>query len=74
MSHSTLTQKGQATIPADVRKKLGLQPGDKVGFKIEKDNVIVVKITPFDSEYHIALAGSLSEWNTPEDDEAYEDL
>lgn len=71
---STITSKGQATIPADVRKELHLLPGDKVGFDIVDHKVILIKIRPFDAEYHKALAGSLSEWESPEDDEAYNDL
>jgi AbrB family looped-hinge helix DNA binding protein len=31
---STITSKGQVTIPAEVRKHLGLKTGDKVGFVI----------------------------------------
>ena len=31
--HSTLTSKGQITIPLSVRQKLGLKPGDKLAFE-----------------------------------------
>lgn len=77
MSHifvSTVTSKGQATIPAEVRKKLHLQPGDKVGFNITDNEVILIRISPFDVEYHKALSGLLSEWESPNDDKAYNDL
>ncbi len=40
--YSTVTSKGQATIPAPLRKKLGLQTGQKVIFE-EKENEIVIK-------------------------------
>ena len=30
-----LTEKGQVTIPIDVRERLGLQPGDDVTFTME---------------------------------------
>jgi antitoxin PrlF len=33
MSMSNVTQKGQVTIPAAMRKALGLKPGSKVRFK-----------------------------------------
>lgn len=36
-----LTEKGQVTIPIDVRNFLGLQPGDDVEFVIE-ENVVHV--------------------------------
>ena len=74
MNYSKLTQKGQATIPADVRKKLHLHPGDRICFKIQNDHVLLVKVKPFDAEYHQAVAGTLSEWDSDEDDAAYEDL
>ena len=43
MQASTLTSKGQVTIPSDVRKQLGLQPGDRVGFIVEGDEVRLVR-------------------------------
>jgi len=46
-----ITSKGQVTIPKKVREKLGVQPGEAVGFD-EKGGVIFIKkaITksPFD--------------------------
>lgn len=39
---SRLTRKGQVTIPAEVRRKLGLKQGDKVAFVQEGDTVTVV--------------------------------
>lgn len=74
MNISTITQKGQATIPAEVRKKLDLHPGDKIGFDVSNGNVMLIKIKPFDYEYHQALAGTLSEWSSKEDDDAYGNL
>lgn len=74
MPISTLTSKGQATIPAEIRKSLKLRAGDKVVFEIINEQVIVRKITPFDHAYHAGLTATLNEWNSPEDDEAYRDL
>lgn len=39
---STITQKGQATIPAAIRKNLGVNPGDQIIF-VKEDNKTVVK-------------------------------
>ena len=43
MQFSTVTVKGQVTIPADLRKQLGLSPGDRVGFVIENGALRLVK-------------------------------
>lgn len=43
MQASTLTSKGQVTIPANVRKQLGLRPGDRVGFIVEDGEVRLVR-------------------------------
>lgn len=37
---TTITSKGQVTIPKPVREKLNLQPGDLVDFVIEDDGGI----------------------------------
>ena len=43
MRNSTLTSKGQVTIPAEVRRRLGLHPGDHVGFIVDGDEVRLVR-------------------------------
>ncbi len=42
MSTSTLTSKGQTTVPKDVRRHLGLKPGDKIRFLVEDDGRVVI--------------------------------
>ena len=42
MSTSTLTSKGQTTIPKDIRKRLNLQPGDRLEFVIDEDGRVLV--------------------------------
>lgn len=39
MSHSTVTSKGQTTIPRDVRQAMRIKPGDKLVYSIEGDHV-----------------------------------
>jgi len=41
MSSSTVTSKGQTTIPKDVRDLLQLHPGDRVEFVIHGDSVVL---------------------------------
>jgi len=61
MPSSTVTSKGQITIPADMRDALGLKPGDRVSFELEKDGLIrVVKIQSITD----ATSGSLKEYAT----------
>ena len=36
---ATLTSKAQVTVPAEVRRHLGLKPGDKLAFAIDGDQV-----------------------------------
>lgn len=43
MYSSPLTVKGQVTIPVDIRNRLGLHPGDKIGFAIENDHVVLFR-------------------------------
>jgi antitoxin PrlF len=42
MSIATLTRKGQTTIPKDVRRRLGLKPGDKIRFMVNPDGTIAL--------------------------------
>lgn len=37
---STVTSKGQVTIPKRVRERLGLQPGDKVSFELDAEGYV----------------------------------
>lgn len=39
---SSITTKGQATIPKFIRKHLGLQPGDRVKFFMHPDGTVVL--------------------------------
>lgn len=38
---STVQEKGQVTIPAEIRKKLGLKKGDLVAFVETEDGVLI---------------------------------
>ena len=39
MLHSTVTSKGQTTIPGKIREALGIKPGDRLEYAIEGDRV-----------------------------------
>ena len=74
MLASTITAKGQTTIPAEIRKALGLETGDKIAFHIKDNKAVISKVEPFDYQYHGTLPATLSEWASSADEEAYHDL
>jgi len=39
---TTVTSKGQVTIPKAVREKLGIEPGNAVDFRVEPDGKVVL--------------------------------
>jgi antitoxin PrlF len=43
MSEATLTSKGQVTIPADIRKAMGLEAGERVVFTQLDDGTTVMR-------------------------------
>lgn len=71
---SKLTKKYQATVPEVVRKKLDLNAGDAIAFEIDKDIIKLRKASPIDIEFSNALVPTLNEWNSQNDEEAYNDL
>ena len=67
-----VSSKGQVTVPAEVRKTLQLKTGDTLAWEVQEDGKISVRrIEPIDVDYISALSGTLSEWSSVEDDEAY---
>jgi AbrB family looped-hinge helix DNA binding protein len=42
-SKSTLTSKGQVTIPKEVRDRLGLKVGERLEFRVQADGSILVE-------------------------------
>jgi AbrB family looped-hinge helix DNA binding protein len=41
MSYSTLTRKGQVTIPKPLRDQLGLQLGDRISFHLRGEEIVL---------------------------------
>ena len=75
MELARVTAKGQATIPKCIREAAHIREGDMLAFDLDSNNRIIIRrIEPtIDSEL-LALQETLSEWNSPEDDEAWRDL
>ncbi len=74
MKASKITSKYQATVPKEVRTFLGLASGDGLQWEIEDGHVVVKKLSKIDLEWQKSVEMTLSEWNSPEDDEAYGSL
>ena len=59
LAHSRLTAQGQTSIPADIRKKLGIGPGSVLEWEQDGDRIIVRRAGTVNSEeVHKALFGS----------------
>ena len=69
-----VTAKFQTTVPASVRNALHLQVGDFIGFEVAGDEVRVRRATPIDLAFNQALEGTLGEWHSAQDDQAFKDL
>lgn len=40
---TTMTTKGQVTVPRDIRERLGLKSGDKMAFTLLSDGTVVMR-------------------------------
>ncbi len=52
MATAKITSKGQITLPKEVRRRLGVGPGDEVEFVEENGKYVlkkIVKVSPFDA-------------------------
>lgn len=43
-TESTLTSKGQTTIPKEIRDSLGMQPGDRMSFTLMPDSTVLMRV------------------------------
>ena len=58
---STIHSKGQVTIPAEVRRHLGVSTHDKIAFVLEDDGVVKLVAHPYPSVASLrGAAGSLA--------------
>ena len=71
---SKLTRKYQATIPEAVRSLLYLESGDEIAFDIDGNDVHLRKARPVDLVFTQSIEGTLTEWTSEADEEAYRDL
>ncbi|MBI2641059.1 AbrB/MazE/SpoVT family DNA-binding domain-containing protein [Candidatus Roizmanbacteria bacterium] len=62
LGYSTVTQKGQITVPADIREELGLLPRQKVVIIMQGDSVFIKPVANF-----YTLRGSVKSKRRPAD-------
>jgi AbrB family looped-hinge helix DNA binding protein len=43
MTSSRITSKGQITVPKAIRDTLGVEPGDRIAFRVQEDGRVVVE-------------------------------
>jgi antitoxin PrlF len=55
-AESTLTSKGQTTIPKDIRDSLGIKSGDRMTFTLMPDGTVLLRVK---NKSIMNLAGSL---------------
>ena len=61
-AQTTLTSKGQVTVPREIRARLGLKSGDKLVFTLLSDGTVVMRAK---TRQLIELAGSLTRAGQP---------
>lgn len=59
---TTMTSKGQVTVPQEIRKRLGLKSGDKMTFTLLSDGTVVMRPK---TRRLVDLAGSLTRPDQP---------
>ena len=62
MPETTLTSKGQVTVPREIRDRLGLTSGDKLSFTMLSDGTVVMRAK---TRRLLDLAGSLTRPGQP---------
>ena len=55
-TQSTLTSKGQATIPREIRERLHIKAGDRMTFTLMPDGTVLLRIK---NKSAVSLAGSV---------------
>ena len=71
---SKLTGKARTTVPKEVRRVLGVKPGDTIVYRIANGKVTLGRARPLDRAYLKAVESTVSEWASAEDAAAYDKL
>ena len=74
MELAKINSRGEMTIPKGIRESGYLAEGDVITFEIEGDHLLVYKVISGRDDCLAGFSKSLSEWNSPEDEEAWREL
>jgi len=64
MPHSTLTSKGQTTIPREIRRLLGLRENDRILYEVE-DGKVAIKPAPSVHELYAVFKSRIRRKGAP---------
>ena len=68
LAHSKLTAQGQISVPAEVRRRLGVGPGSVLEWAERSEQIVVRRATTFSSEdVHHAIFGKAPKTKTIEE-------
>ena len=73
MELARITSRRQTTIPKRIRERANLHAGDVIAFEIDGTHVVLRKVSGRDT-YLQGLSEGMTEWASPEDEEAWRDL
>jgi AbrB family looped-hinge helix DNA binding protein len=59
MPTATLSSKSQLVLPAEIRRKLGIHPGDRVVVEVEGDRAVISKAPHSDVEALVAYRSNI---------------
>ena len=68
IAYSKITSKSQTVIPTEVRKQLGVKPGDRLRYEISDKGVVISKVNQTAEDDPFAV---FTEWAGAADEEAY---
>ena len=69
---SSVTRKGQATIPADICRWADIAPGDNVLFSLKNGRITLEKVITVDAAWNAGQLAMMAEWDDPAEN-AYND-
>lgn len=69
-AYSKISIKSQTVLPAEVRARLAIGPGDRLRYRITPEGIQIDKAPPEGEDPFVAF----TEWGGPIDDEDYADL